>query len=263
MTYSLFDQSVTGYNTTEPTNLTTISSPFAGPATTQLAANSPAINTGSTQAYTNAGGPPTDLARNPRLVGTSCAIDMGAYEVQVGTPVSILVLQQPVSGSSVCVGSNVTASVSVTGTVTNYAWYKDGQLLNPPQNTSALSLTNVSSTDQGSYSVVVTGACNSATSTAFNLTVIAASPSGAILSLSTLQDSCPVRLVGRATGTSFVFTGPGGYVFSQVYRQAGTYDVFGLDVKASGQYMLTVINTSGCGISTPISQTVIVNRSCP
>ena len=94
-TFSLFDQSVTGYNTTEPTNLTTISSPFAGPATTQLSANSPAINAGNTQAYINASGPPTDLAQNPRLVGTSCAIDRGAYEVQVGTPVSLLVLHNP------------------------------------------------------------------------------------------------------------------------------------------------------------------------
>ena len=144
-----------------------------------------------------------------------------------------------------------------------YAWYRDGLLLNPPQNTSTLSLINVTSTDQGSYSVVVTGACNSITSTAFNLTIASASPSAVIMSLSALEDSCPVRLVGRATGTAFVFTGPGSYVFSQVYRQAGTYTVFGLDVKAPGQYILTVNNANGCGISTPSSQSVTVSRSCP
>lgn len=69
--------------------------------------------------------------------------------------------------------------------------------------------------------------------------------------------------VGRATGTSFVFTDAQGYVFSNVYRQPGTYDVSGLAVKQPGVYTLTATYINACGTSVPVSQTVTVSRSCP
>lgn len=65
--------------------------------------------------------------------------------------------------------------------------------------------------------------------------------------------NCSVRLTATATGNSFVFTGPGGYVFSNAYRNVGTYPVFALDVKQPGTYTLTV---SGCG--TASTQTILV-----
>ena len=90
-TYSLFDQSVTGYNTTEPTNLTTLTSPFSSSTSSVLVANSSAINAGNTQFYLNGGTPTTDLAGNPRIMGTG--IDMGAYEFQEITPLQLLAPQ--------------------------------------------------------------------------------------------------------------------------------------------------------------------------
>jgi predicted outer membrane repeat protein len=81
--YSLFDNTVTGYyenSLTPPTNLTTTTSPFVSINSMALAASSPAINTGSNLAYTNANGPATDLAGNPRMV---CLVDMGAVEYQI------------------------------------------------------------------------------------------------------------------------------------------------------------------------------------
>lgn len=98
-------------------------------------------------------------------------------------------------------------------------------------------------------------------------------PPAVILSLTTNESACPVRLIGRATGTSFVFTGPhvaspgvatpNSYVFSNVYRSGGTYDVFGDKVKQPSAYTLTAIYINECGSSTPVSQTVTVTRSCP
>ncbi|MBD2704649.1 hypothetical protein IC229_28690 [Spirosoma sp. BT702] len=73
--YSLFDTSVTGY-TSGPGSLTTTTSPFASPTSTQLAPTSPAINTGDPNSAALLGA--TDLGGNPRFA--QGRIDMGAFE---------------------------------------------------------------------------------------------------------------------------------------------------------------------------------------
>jgi predicted outer membrane repeat protein len=75
--HSLVEPAVTNY-TSGPGNLTTITSPFASPATTRLRLGSPAINTAD-PATTSATVGTTDLAGLPRFVG---ALDMGATEFQ-------------------------------------------------------------------------------------------------------------------------------------------------------------------------------------
>ena len=331
------------------------------------------------------------------------------------TPITSLV-NGPPAGSGFCVGSSVVALVNATGTPPlSYRWYQNGSPVTG-QLSATLSLPSAQTTDAGSYSVVVTGACTSVTSTAFSLTVNAlpsvtvtaslnagppsttlscANPSltltaqtsatafawnnggstsptlpisqsgtysvtvtdgngctavsnslnisqdltlppfsvnsvslcqgqatsllatgcsglvvwstgttgssltlttgsstsvlsatctvgncnatasgsvvigqilpppAAILSLQADESACPVRLVGRATGTSFVFSNTQGYVFSNVYRTGGTYDISGLAVKQPGVYTLTATYANECGTSVPVSQTVNVSRSCP
>lgn len=84
-----------------------------------------------------------------------------------------------------------------------------------------------------------------------------------ILSFSVDESSCPVRLVGQATGTSFTFTGANGYVFSQVYRTPGTYPINATGITRPGIYTLSATNTNSCGSSMPVIQTRTVSRSCP
>ncbi len=167
--YSLFDNTVTGYSFS-PTNLTTTTNPFASTTSTQLRAGSPAIDAGNSSA-TGITGINTDLAGNPRIQG--CQVDMGAYEFQNPPNLPTSITAQPGAGSSVCAGNTVTATVSVTGTVTAYQWYKGGAVLtgNTSATTATLSLPSVTTASAGSYSVVVTGACNSLTSTVFSLSV--------------------------------------------------------------------------------------------
>ncbi|OIN56655.1 beta strand repeat-containing protein [Arsenicibacter rosenii] len=57
-------------------------------------------------------------------------------------------------------------------------------------------------------------------------------------------DNCSVPLLATATGDRFVMTGPSGYVYSTVYRNAGTYSVTGLNVRQPGVYTLTVYSGS-------------------
>jgi hypothetical protein len=81
--YSLFEPSVTGY-ISDPTNLTTTSSPFVSANSVALNVCSPAINAGSNSA-TGLSGITTDLAGQPRIFngpGTPDRIDMGAVEFQ-------------------------------------------------------------------------------------------------------------------------------------------------------------------------------------
>nr|WP_293842743.1 hypothetical protein [uncultured Arsenicibacter sp.] len=123
-----------------------------------------------------------------------------------------------------------------------------------------------------SHTSVITATCTIGTcsTTASGSVVVGAvlPPPAAILSLTADETGCPVRLIGRATGASFVYTGPAnvlpsGYVYSFVYRQSGTYDVVGENVLKSGVYTLTVSNTNACGTSQPVSRTVTVSRNCP
>ena len=88
--------------------------------------------------------------------------------------------------------------VSVTGTIPAYQWYKDN-LTSPVagQTSATLTLTNVQLGDAGSYSlVVVTGSCNSVTSTAFSLTVNAppAAPTLTNVSRTVTQSDTPLPL---------------------------------------------------------------------
>jgi hypothetical protein len=51
---------------------------------------------------------------------------------------------------------------------------------------------------------------------------------------------CNVALSGVATGSSFTFTGPNGYVFSNVFRTAGTYYIVAEGIKDPGTYTLII-----------------------
>ena len=72
--------------------------------------------------------------------------------------------------------------------------------------------------------------------------------------------NCTVKLTGIATGTAFVFTGPGGYVFSNVYRTYGTYSIFALDVKLPGTYRLTASTDGGC--TTAVAEVIVTGTAC-
>ena len=87
--------------------------------------------------------------------------------------------------------------------------------------------------------------------------VFNANPCAALGIASLTNDpAAPARLTATASGSSFVFTGPGGYVFSSVFRTPGTYTVYAPDVTTPGVYTLTVSDKGGC--QAPI-RTITVN----
>ncbi|QIP13700.1 hypothetical protein G8759_14260 [Spirosoma aureum] len=103
--------------------------------------------------------------------GSGCTA-VTSVEVSQQPDQTIVFTQQPASASTVTVGANVTTAIAVSGNPTGFQWFKDN--LSSPvggQTSATLMLTNVQIADAGSYIVVVSGACNSLTSTAFALTV--------------------------------------------------------------------------------------------
>ena len=82
----------------------------------------------------------------------------------------VAIVAQPVVSSVVCSGASITIPVSVTGSGASYQWYKGSTPISN-QFSATLSLSALQTTDGGSYSLVITGGCNSVTSSAFSLTV--------------------------------------------------------------------------------------------
>ena len=111
------------------------------------------------------------------------ATDAGTYSVVVsgtcGNAVSnsasltvnqnVVVSSAPVSVTN-CPGTSASFSVSATGTGLSYQWYKGTTAL-AGQTGSSLVLANVSATDAGTYSVVVSGTCGKAVTNSASLTV--------------------------------------------------------------------------------------------
>src|SRR5207245_4047839 len=69
-----------------------------------------------------------------------------------------------------CPGTTASFNVSASGTALSYQWFKGASSL-AGQTGSSLTLNNVSATDAGSYSVVVSGVCGNSVTRNATLTV--------------------------------------------------------------------------------------------
>src|SRR5206468_2513236 len=67
------------------------------------------------------------------------------------------------AGASRCVGQSVTFSVRADGTTLSYQWRKDGTAINSATNFS-YTIASIANSDAGTYEVVVSSPCGSATS---------------------------------------------------------------------------------------------------
>ncbi|RRA98069.1 immunoglobulin domain-containing protein [Larkinella rosea] len=250
-TNSLFDAPYA--YTTDPTNLTTTTSPFvdADNENLQPVACSLPVNAGNNSAD-GLTGITTDLAGNPRFVNT---IDMGAYEFQ-----GVTITGQPASASAVCAGSSVSVPVSATGVGSlTYQWFKDGSPLNPAQTSATLSLTNVQAAQEGSYQVVITSTCNSLTSNAFSLTLTSSQVAPVIslppnISLPVLQNTPFVALtVSGCEGGTLSWQGPGGVT--------GSSTTISVPTATTGTLVYSATCTVGSCTSPPGSTTVTISPS--
>jgi hypothetical protein len=176
-------------------------------------------------------------------------------EVEANCPaVAVVITRQPPSASSVCAGATVTATVSVTGLPRNYQWYKDS-FASPvlSQTTATLTLTNVTTANAGSYSVVVSNSVSNLTSNAFTLTVNQATVS--------LGNNGPLVCGGVSSATLTASpAGTGTYRFSAGASPSGPSNNNTATVTQAGVYSVT-LTANGC--SNVASTTVTGDTALP
>ncbi|OIN58029.1 beta strand repeat-containing protein [Arsenicibacter rosenii] len=243
---------------------------FTSPATDDLRvpACSPAVNTGNSALFTAAAPLTTDVAGNQRIIGT--AIDMGAYEftTAVGAPVGITA--GPAESSVVCAGTNFSIPVSVTGgePTTTYRWYKDGSATPvASQTTATLSFSGIQTADAGTYTLVVTGACNSVTSTVFSLSVNqSAGLTQQPVASSVVCTGATVTVMVSATGSpatgknnlSYQWYHNGAVLTGHASATAATLSLPDVTTASTGTY--SVVVTGSCGSLTSTGFSLHVNQ---
>ena len=71
---------------------------------------------------------------------------------------------------------------------------------------------------------------------------------------------CTATLTATGNGTSYVFTGPNGYVFSNVFREFGTHQATASGIKEPGTYTLTVYGPGGDAVTQTVN---VTGQACP
>lgn len=178
----------------------------------------------------------------------SSMLSVGAGGVAVGALAS---------GGNFCEGTPLSVSVAVTGSPTSFQWYHNGQVV-AGQITATLSLPMLQTSQAGSYVLVATASCSSATSTAYNLVVDVVEPSVVI----TLPNGTTVSVSGQTPtitlprGQAILLLALGGtlYDWRLILAQLNGYEVRQVAqnttgqfwVSEAGRYTLKVTSSTGC-----------------
>src|SRR5207247_7689779 len=142
-----------------------------------------------------------------------------------------------------CPGTSASFSVSATGTGLGYQWYKGNTALTG-QTDNGLTLNNVSASDAGTYSVIVSGACGNPVTNSASLTV----------NQNVSVSSAPVSLIRcQGASASFSVSATGTGLSYQWYK-------FGTALTSQTNSSLTLNNVSTS--DTAIYRVIIIGVCC-
>ncbi len=197
--------------------------------------------------------------------------DSGTYSVSVGNPagtansapaiLSVRVkpafITQPQS-QTVFVGQTANFSTSASGTAPfGYAWFKGGQAIVGATNSSYTIPNAQGGVNAGSYSVMVSNAAGSVTSSNAQLSFVGAP-------VITVQPQS--RSVGEGSNTTFSVTAGGNTPLFFQWRKDGTnipfatsatYSITAVQTNHAGSYSVIITNNAGSVTSTNASLTVL------
>ncbi|MBN2663802.1 MAG: immunoglobulin domain-containing protein [Bacteroidales bacterium] len=161
-----------------------------------------------------------------------------------------------------CVGSNVTFSVTATGSNLTYQWFVDGSSIGGATS-SSLSLTNVSVADEGVYTCEVSGDCGTVTTSDASLTITTSL---------TLGDPTNANVCPSATATFTVVAN--GTNLTYQWNKDGAPLSDGGDISGSNAATLSIANvdatdeasytcdvTSDCGNASSNAATLTLNTA--
>lgn len=122
------------------------------------------------------------------------------FKIVVNCSGSSLSIDQHPASQTVCAGTDVIMSVAASGTrgAVTYTWRRDVTVVGG--NSPTLSLTNVQAADAGSYTCEISDQCNTQTSNAGTLTVVASPPAGDVSGDCILQPLDRTLFVDVLTG---------------------------------------------------------------
>jgi len=178
------------------------------------------------------------------------------------TPIAVvspLITTQPTS-QTINSGSSTTFSVTVTGTSPTYQWYYNGTAITGATS-SSYSITSATSSNAGSYYVVVSNSAGSVQSSTVTLTVNASIVAPVIL---TQPQSLTVT---SGNSTTFSVTGYGVSLSYQWYLNniaipgatSATYTIASVTSASAGSYTVKATNGGGSITSNAAVLTVISN----
>jgi hypothetical protein len=165
---------------------------------------------------------------------------------------------QPLTQTS-CAGSNVTFSVTATGSGTiSYQWRKNGTAISGATSAS-YAINNISASDAANYSVLVTAGCGALTSSNALLTVNAAT-------VITTQPTALTVCQGNVANFAVAGTGTGTLTYQWLFNgnpisgaTSSTYSDNNAQLADAGNY--SVIITGSCGAITSNSVALVVNAA--
>lgn len=271
-TFTLSATSVGGCVSTTTTSVTVNAYPVptlsASPSTTVTCLQPSVTLTaggGGTYVFRDGGG--TTIAS----VGNQAVINVGGtYSVIVTTngcsSTTSLVIDQTFVGSPLTVGdppaslggcldSPITVPVGFTGTALGFQWYKDGLPVSG-QTTATLTFGSVQSAQAGSYLLVVTGACISATTAAMMLTVNSLPNVTLVFNnqATVMNSGVPIITIPPGPGQAFQVFGGIFYERVRLLDRINGYEIRAVDqsttgiftVEPLGPFTIIVTDANGC-----------------
>lgn len=114
----------------------------------------------------------------------------------------------------------------------------------------------------GSYTIQVSNSTDTSLPLSGSVTVLPLASTPVVSNITSTgalgNGICSVRINGTASGNSFVVRGPGGYVYSNVYRTTGTYPFFASDIRQPGIYTLSATSLDACGSTVTVTRQITV-----
>ena len=172
----------------------------------------------------------------------------------------VAITSQPTATQTLCSGSPASFSVTATGTGLTYQWKKNGADI-PGATSATYSIPNVSASDAGTYTVVVSGAAPCSPVTSQNA-VLNVNQIVAITAQPTGQTLCS----GNAANFSVTATGTG---LSYQWKKGGvdipgatssTYSIPNVSASNAGDYTVQVSGQTPCTPVTSAIATLAVNQ---
>ncbi|MEO6490124.1 MAG: reprolysin-like metallopeptidase [Ferruginibacter sp.] len=166
---------------------------------------------------------------------------------------SLATISAQPANSTVCLGSNASFGVTAAGTGISYQWQYAASCAGPFTNitgatNSTYDLTNVTLADAGAYQVVVTGTCNTVTSTCASLVVnspvtISAQPASVDICLPINTTSFTVTAAGTGLTYQWQVSTDGGATWTNITGETNaTLNLTGLTASMNGYQYQVVLN---------------------